>query len=305
MYRFRVPEIFLGCFLTVAVFATGMLFKGNEQATRPEQGIKKQEAASQGHEAKNPDAELTGSTWLTKDAAGFFTAGLVLVGIGQALLFYFQLRYMRIGMRDATRAAKAAEDAAKASLRQAEALVTSERPYLILRITSPGVSADLDGTYKFADKVMKFKFMNFGKTPAMIHELREDYLYTEGFNEQPRPLDPMKDRGRLQPVGIVSAQDAPFVLKSKLWHHYDQRVLDQRATSKYRLFFQGFIRFSDAFGTYYVMGFLVAYNRGGNDWEMRGDERYNYLRDENPKDIPPHPRYITDGTKPRPEDNPD
>jgi hypothetical protein len=120
MYRFRVPEIFLGCFLTVAVFATGMLFEGPKQAPGPAQSISQQEAASEGHKAQNPDAELTGSTWLTKDAAGFFAFSLVLVGLGQALLFFVQLRYMRNGMDDATIAANAAKESADTAKVQAE-----------------------------------------------------------------------------------------------------------------------------------------------------------------------------------------
>jgi hypothetical protein len=57
--------------------------------------------------------------WLTKDAAGFFTFVLVIVGIGQLGLFYWQLRYMRAGMHDAKLAAEAAKDAAIAGTRQA------------------------------------------------------------------------------------------------------------------------------------------------------------------------------------------
>src|SRR5262245_39808985 len=41
--------------------------------------------------------------WLTKDAAGFFTFLLVVVGGVQVGLFYWQLRYMRTGMEDASK----------------------------------------------------------------------------------------------------------------------------------------------------------------------------------------------------------
>jgi hypothetical protein len=77
MYRFRVPELFLGCFLTVAVFAAGMLFVRWPYASNPAQAVKQQEASEQGSKAQRPDSELTGSTWLTKDAAGFFAFVLV------------------------------------------------------------------------------------------------------------------------------------------------------------------------------------------------------------------------------------
>jgi hypothetical protein len=115
MHRFRVPELFLGCFLTVAVFAAGMLFQEQRQAASLAYAEKKREPAPKGR-FESPDAELTGSTWLTKDAAGFFTFGLAVIGIGQAILFYVQLRYMRKGMADSTTAAKAADLNARAAV---------------------------------------------------------------------------------------------------------------------------------------------------------------------------------------------
>jgi hypothetical protein len=82
MHRFRTLELFLGCFLTIAVFATGMLFVHWPYANNPTQIVKQPEASEQGSKAQSSDSELTGSTWLTKDAAGFFTFGLVAVGVG-------------------------------------------------------------------------------------------------------------------------------------------------------------------------------------------------------------------------------
>ena len=97
-----------------------MLFKGNEQAAPPKQKIEKHEAANQNPKADSPNAELTGSTWLTKDAAGFFTAGLVLIGISQAILFYVQLLYMRKSMDDTKSVAEAARVSAMAATRSAD-----------------------------------------------------------------------------------------------------------------------------------------------------------------------------------------
>jgi formate/nitrite transporter FocA (FNT family) len=81
MRRFQIPEIILGSLLTVAIFTIGVIF-----------GLRTTARA---------DAEVTGFSWLMKDAAGFFTFGLVLVTAIQATMFYIQLRYMRRGMRDA------------------------------------------------------------------------------------------------------------------------------------------------------------------------------------------------------------
>jgi hypothetical protein len=182
MYRFRVPEIFLGCFLTVAVFATGMLFEGPKQAPGPAQSISQQEAASEGHKAQNPDAELTGSTWLTKDAAGFFAFSLVLVGLGQALLFFVQLRYMRNGMDDATIAANAAKESADTAKVQAEVardtLRTMQetakqqlRAYIAVR----------DVRIYYADGEwqpnIQVTYRNYGQTPAHAVGNRINYFF--------------------------------------------------------------------------------------------------------------------------------
>lgn len=128
-----MPELFLGCLLTVAVFAMGFIFC-KEQASRPAQQISQQETSSDRHNAQNPDAELTGSTWLTKDAAGFFTFGLVVVGGIQVLMFFIQLQYMRKGMDDATLAAQAARISAETAKEQVAltklGIIDLERAYL-------------------------------------------------------------------------------------------------------------------------------------------------------------------------------
>jgi hypothetical protein len=90
----RIPELFLGCLLTVAVFAIGMIF-------------------------------LKEGDWLTKDAAGFFTFALVIVGALQAALFFVQLKFIRESLGPAKEAAKAAQAAA-------EALPTVERAYVFM-----------------------------------------------------------------------------------------------------------------------------------------------------------------------------
>jgi hypothetical protein len=134
MHRFRTPELFLGCFLTVAVFATGLLFVHWQQPGNATQTVKEQAAPGEGRKAENPDSELTGTTWLTKDAAGFFTFGLVVIGVGQALLFFVQLRYMRQGMEDATTSARAARDGAHAARDSADvsklAMTAGQRAYV-------------------------------------------------------------------------------------------------------------------------------------------------------------------------------
>src|ERR1700733_768992 len=95
---FRFPEVLLGVLLAVALFAMGMLFS-SQYSGNAAQKITQQEATSSSNSAHNPDDELVGSTWLTKDAAGFFTFALVIIGGLQAILFLAQLRLIRDSLR--------------------------------------------------------------------------------------------------------------------------------------------------------------------------------------------------------------
>ena len=169
MHRFRTPELFLGCFLTIAVFAAGMLFV-RPYANQPTYQVG---AAAPQSESKEKQSEGDPSgwwSWLSKDAAGFFTFGLVVVGIGQALLFFIQLRFMRRGMDDAKTAADAAKEAADAAKIQAgiarDTLQTMQdtaerqlRAYV--GVSKSGISKVETGA---PEAVVHIK--NFGQTPA-------------------------------------------------------------------------------------------------------------------------------------------
>ena len=165
MHRFRTPELFLGCFLTVAVFAAGMLFIRQEQPTSPTQQVTAAKTYEQGEQAKAPDSDLMGSTWLTKDAAGFFTFILVCVGGIQAWFFWIQLRLIRQSLDDAKMAAVAAERAAKATEDAVElSRQTAERQ---LRAYVHTVGKDFLVQGVDSDRfVNKFSVVNAGQTPA-------------------------------------------------------------------------------------------------------------------------------------------
>lgn len=174
--RFRTPEIFLGCLLTVAVFSIGVLFS-SQYPQQSAQAPAHQEAASNSNAAKNPDAELTGSTWLTKDAAGFFTFALVIVGGLQAILFLAQLRLIRESLAPAKEAADAAKEAAGAANLNAEAVINSERAYLFVDIGADvapvmeqAAEFDESSPAKFTLKIT-YAFKNYGRTPALIREI--------------------------------------------------------------------------------------------------------------------------------------
>lgn len=119
MHRFRTPELFLGRFLTIAVFAIGMLFESRHTLSNPNPTQK----SDSGNEAHIEPSSF--GDWITHDASGFFTAWLVVVGFGQAGLFVWQLFYMRRGMNDA-----AAESRTKPSLPRCPASLVTEKACL-------------------------------------------------------------------------------------------------------------------------------------------------------------------------------
>ncbi|RXH19513.1 hypothetical protein [Bradyrhizobium guangzhouense] len=247
MYQFRVPEFFLGCFLTVAVFAAGMLFEGDQHSSRPLQAIEKHEASGQSSKPETPDTELLGSTWLTKDAAGFFTFGLVVVGVGQAILFFFQLHFMRQGMDDATLAAKAAQASAETAKEQVAltkvGIIDLERAYLAVgptKITVDFVKSDVANARGFymptdpQELTAHLYVQNTGRTGATVKKIYGILTDSEPIGDTPF-YPPQPQQPSLTDLSVAATAQSvldPFEFKSDL-------IGEQ--------FFWGYIEYTDIF----------------------------------------------------------
>jgi len=102
-----------------------------------------------------------------------FTLWLVIVGGGQIGLFYWQLRYMRQGMRDAEMAAMAARDGAVAAIESnkinRENSLADQRPWVgISNLKWDGfIFASQNDEPVGATSDFSFDVKNFGKTPAL------------------------------------------------------------------------------------------------------------------------------------------
>jgi hypothetical protein len=181
MHRFRTPELFLGCFLTVALFATGMLFVRWPYPNQTAQQISAPAPQADSKEKQTERNEPGGwRAWLFKDAAGFFTFGLAAIGVGQALLFFVQLRYMRTGMDDAAKAAEASAAGAHAAVQanklNQENFLADHRPWLGPNGEPTFVApfSPVKGGYTTA---IEIKVINAGRSPALkVHVLAELYL---------------------------------------------------------------------------------------------------------------------------------
>jgi hypothetical protein len=132
--RFRVPELFPGCLLTVAIFSMGILFASPFQ---PESY--KQTAATEQHstDKKTENNENAQSLWVPVDSVGLYTLVLAvftgLLTLVSAAQGYFLLR--------ADKTARIAADAANLN---AKAAIAIELP--IIRIP-PGRAALFDYGY--------------------------------------------------------------------------------------------------------------------------------------------------------------
>lgn len=246
--------------------------------------------------AKRADKRAKRDLRAQEDMAEWAFWMLVATALGVALVGGTLVEAWKAGraaaavLKETKRQADIAEETAAATTRQFSAYIGAERPFVFLEITEPGIGMQGDGSMRFAGKRFAFQFTNYGRTPALLHEINESYPIVEGLSDAPPPLDPMVDRGRMQPTGIVSAVGAPHKLRAYLPNVADiNRMLEKDAWRERRLFLQGFVRFSDPFGTHYITGFLACFKPSAEGWEIRGGDQYNYTRVEDPADIPPHP----------------
>jgi hypothetical protein len=250
----------------------------------PKSAEERTEEAEDRIEKKKADAALVRWT------LGLFVATIGLI-LATGVLGYFAYRQSR----DMKASIDAAKDSADSTRKQVDALITSERPYIFLKITDPGVTVAGNGEMNFVGKKLKYKFVNYGRTPALLDEIKEHFCIVEGITDAPKPIDPMQDRGRLVPIGTASVNDAPHVQPVNLFFNIVDagavKMMKPKASEERRICFSGYVRYHDAFGSHYINGFLAIFSAGGGAWVLRGGDEYNYSRTERPEDIPPHPEY--------------
>jgi hypothetical protein len=180
--RFRLPEVFFGALLAIAIFAMGMLY---ETSRRPSS-----QQLTPGSITNQSQPQHTGGSdrhwltrlmdWLTHDATGVFTLFLVAVGAIQIGVFLRQLRFIRESVDDAKMAATAARAAANAAQQSADHLHSAERAHInggmgrwIIDVNS------VDGPY------MSTNLNNHGKTPGSVTRIAVAIRAVEDLPRQP------------------------------------------------------------------------------------------------------------------------
>jgi hypothetical protein len=104
--------------------------------------------------------------WFTKDAAGFFTFWLFVIGGSQVALFYVQLRLIRESLTPAQTAARAAQAAAEYI-----PVVEGAYVYVLLDKFVSDQIDDIKGEEITDPPAVKISLKNFGKTPAFIQRV--------------------------------------------------------------------------------------------------------------------------------------
>jgi hypothetical protein len=243
MPRFRTPELFLGAFLAISIFAMGMLFSSQYISSS---GPSPRQHASQSKSANSPEQhEESGWAWVTKDAAGFFTLFLVIVGGIQAGLFWVQLKAIREALKPTQEAAEAAN--ATATTARAE-FQSTHRPKI--RIKHLLLASDVWGDEKI---IVNLTCVNTGTAEAVMHEvgLRYEVVRTDRLI----PIDPKiralrrYQGGRLE-CGrnwTVENIDANFSLSN------EQNTQIQNGQSK--LYCVGYVSYVDSADRMRITGF--------------------------------------------------
>jgi len=130
------------------------------------------------------------ANWVTHDAAGFFTFLLVIVGLGQAGLFLWQLRLMRKGFADA----KEAAEAAKLSVEVANESLKLSRDTTQKQLRAYVFAFDADVFDAGTDSVRaSIAIKNSGQTPAYdvkVSIAANAFYVTDDITFHPTPVGP-------------------------------------------------------------------------------------------------------------------
>ena len=214
-------------------------------------------------------------TWLTHDASGFFTLGLVLVGIGQVVLFYVQLRLMRKTLGPAERAAEAA-------LLQAKAILSAERPYIypdvpnVAGFLPSGANALYPENPGVPHPNIEIKFANVGRSHGIIREMRVEIALDKIAVVPTFTYSPVRTRGAF--IVRPDAETNTFVVEFE--RNLKKGEIDQFGVGSRSFFIFGYVKYADAFENLHTKGFCFKATLHKGPIELAGGNAYNYSQSE-------------------------
>jgi hypothetical protein len=265
--RFRAHELFLGVFLTIAVFAMGFLF-ASSFTTQIQNATQNQTAEHQSANKIENDSGKAQSLWVPTDSVGLytlvlavFTGLLVAVSTGQG---YFLLR-----------ADKTARIMANAADRSARATIALQLPIIRIHPENLGHGDGIIGGQGYEDcSVAAVILSNLGPTKAFPLEIlygftignelpsEPSYRYLESFLPNfILDIDPTTTpRKRLTMAMPLKPGEWPKILKGNY------------------LWFYCALRYEDFMGEKHTHGFCWRWSYVGAGLAWRIDETPTYNR---------------------------
>jgi hypothetical protein len=217
--------------------------------------------------------------WFTSDSAGFFATIAAATAMCQAILFVWQLVYMRRTMRDSTAASGAAQESAKVAR---DAFTKMERPYIYI-FGAKGLTCDL--AYEDPPTYLSFSVANYGKTPAKIEGVWFSCVIGEGNidlkHEQlwnPLLLHPILIPNERRDNNDYSIPDEIETFQYVSEHQGPSNAMEPRLKEGDVFYFVVRIRYSGPFSTNHETSACWTWNNEGGFLVESTDEKYGYTR---------------------------
>jgi hypothetical protein len=172
--------------------------------------------------------------------------------------------------------ARAAQESAEIARR---ALTELERPFAFVEVTQSGIGPGplCRFTISLTGEQFRFRVVNHGRTPAFLIDRLTFWPIEAGMTARPYPIDPKTQPGNTFPSGCTSSGDSPYEEIVHLFKVCDaQRLLEEADWYKNRMFFIGYIRYSDIFCNRCISGFCFVYDTLGECFVRFGGDAYNY-----------------------------
>ena len=183
---------------------------GQSSATPQSQFVNSTPSGSAGQNQKADAADKSTDWWMA-----IFNGILAIVAVVQARLLYITFKANRINARATVRSARAAERAAVAAKSSAEALPALERAYVFIEIDPRSASGlesivgniilndEMNRGARIAEPVIRFQFVNHGKTPAIIRAISANFCYLSDLPPAVRYVDEPLDQEIVIASGAV------------------------------------------------------------------------------------------------------
>ncbi|UGY12258.1 hypothetical protein HAP48_0026415 [Bradyrhizobium septentrionale] len=246
-----MPEVVIGCLLTVAAFAVEMAFMPSARTGEPLLG------------------------WFTKDASGFFTSLQFTVATVQAALFFYQLRLIKLSLDDA----KVASETATRQARVAEDTLTKiERPYVFVFNVSPLTIVRLEDWENGTEGVrlsVTYSVANYGKLPAVIEAMQ---VSLSVHAEPPAPVNYDHNHSLAISAVLVPGEPRNDLDEGLAWNdvELDDYEGDRPDFGDMHLFFWVFIRYRGTFTSGHTTRACWRYDERTRRFaEFNGGPEYN------------------------------